>query len=213
MCWKSPNSSGDYLDVTYRQFTKGPFVTILMRLAGMLTWPVTVPLSLISRSSDFIFQTCSELVAIVPYIFGIIVRSEFYRWSLRECGINITIGFGTVLYYRNIRIGSNVCIGNNNIIHHCDIGSFTLIGDGCQLLSGSRYHSYESRDTPIAYQGGRIRRIQIGYDTWIGSGSIVMNDIGTGSVVGAGSVVVNPVDRYSVVAGNPVRVIGRRGND
>jgi len=59
-------------------------------------------------------------------------------------------------------------------------------------------------------QGGQLKRICIGNDVWIGSNSVIMEDIGNGSVVGAGSVVTKPVEAFTIVAGNPARELGKR---
>lgn len=205
-----PIVSDRYTPVEYHQFSQPKNLRIAMRIAGILSWPLVLPLAWLSRRSDFIFRTVSELLAIVPYLFGVIIRSEFYRWTLTRCGENVAIGFGTIFTYRNIKIGSNVNIGNHITIHYCDIGSYVLIADGCQLLSGSRYHNFDRTDIPIALQGGQLRRIQIGDDCWIGANAVLMNDIGQGSVVGAGAVVTKAVEPYTVVAGNPAKPIRRR---
>ena len=75
----------------------------VMRIAGVLSWPVVLPLALVSRLSDFIFRTCSEALSIVPYAFGIILRREFYKWTLTRFGENVLIGFGTIFIYRDWR--------------------------------------------------------------------------------------------------------------
>lgn len=202
--------TSNYIPVEYHQFSQSQILRVAMRIAGVISWPLVLPLAWLSRRSDFIFRTSSELLAIVPYLFGTIIRYEFYRWTLSHCGENVAIGFGTIFIYRDIKIGSHVNIGNHMTIHYCDIGSYVLIADGCQLLSGSRYHNFDRPDIPIALQGGKIRRIQIADDCWIGANAVVMNDIGQGSVVGAGAVVTKAVEAYTVVAGNPAKPIRRR---
>ncbi|MDX2240332.1 MAG: hypothetical protein NW224_06595 [Leptolyngbyaceae cyanobacterium bins.302] len=202
--------SDHYMEVDYHQFSPSKTLRLAMQMAGVLSWPLVLPLALISRTSDFVFRTISELLAIVPYVFGTIVRYEFYRFTLTRCGRNVAIGFGTIFVYRDIEIGDHVSIGNHITIHYCDIGSYVLIADGCQLLSGTRYHHFDRTDIPIALQGGKLRRITIADDCWIGAGAIVMDDVGTGGVVGAGAVVTHPVKPYTVVAGNPAQAIRRR---
>ena len=180
------------------------------RVAGILSWPLILPLALVSRISDFIFRTVSELLAIVPFIFGTIVRYEFYRWTLTRCGRNVSIGFGTVFVYRDIEIGDNVLIGNFNTVHFCDFGSYVVIADGCRFLSGSKYHNFDRTDVPMALQGGRLRRITISDDCWIGANAVIINDVGEGAIVGAGAVLIWPAEAYTVVAGNPAKAIKKR---
>ena len=58
----------------------------------------------------------------------------------------------------------------------------------------------------------RSQRTEIGPDTWIGHGAIVMPGVrvGTGAVVGAGAVVTRDVPNYTVAVGVPARVVKRR---
>ena len=139
-----------YTEIDYHQFSMPGHVRVLMALLGVLTWPVTVPLALLSRLSDFIFLFCSQMLALVPYVIGTIVRYEFYRFSLSKCGKNVMIGFGTVFVYRDIEIGDHVLIGMYNTIHYCNFGSYVLTADGCRFLSGSKYHNYTRTDVPMA---------------------------------------------------------------
>jgi len=202
--------TADYVDVEYQQFSPSTPLRLGMRLAGYLLWPVVIPVALAAVASEVIFRTLSELLALAPYVLGTVLRYEFYRWTLKRCGHNVVIGFGTVFLYRDIEIGDHVLIGMYSTIHHCDFGSYVVAAEGCRFLSGSRYHNFDRTDVPMAVQGGKVRRVQIGDDCWIGANAIVMSDIATGSVVGAGAVVTAPVEPYTVVAGNPAKVIRRR---
>ena len=195
-----------YTEIEYHQFTRSRGLKLAMRGAGVVTWPVVVPLALVSRASDFIFRTLSESLSLVPYVAGVIVRQEFYRWALTRCGDNVSIGFGTYFYYRDVEIGHDVSIGSYNVFHYCDVGDYALIADGSHFLSGTRYHNFDRTDVPIAKQGGRLRRIRVGDGSWVGAKSVVMSDVGEGAVVGAGSVVSKPVKPYTVVSGNPAKV-------
>lgn len=206
----APIVTDNYVAVEYQQFAQPPLLQIAMRLAGVLTWPVVLPLALIARMSDLLFRTVSECLALVPFVLGVVVRYEFYRWTLRRCGHNVVIGFGTVFCYRDVEIGNHVLIGMYNTIHHCDFGSYVLTAEGCRFLSGARYHNFERTDVPMAQQGGKLRRIRIGDDCWIGANAIVMSDVAGGSVVGAGAVVTAPVEPYTIVVGNPARALRRR---
>lgn len=197
--------------IEYHQFSQSRGLQIAMAVAGILTWPITLPLAMLARLSDFVFLTCSQFLSMVPYVIGTIVRYEFYRFSLTQCGSNVMIGFGTVLLYRDIRIGNNVLIGMYNTIHHCDFGDYVLTAEGCRFLSGANYHHYERTDIPMALQGGELRRITIGDDSWIGANAVVMNDVGSGAVVAAGAVVVDPVDELTVAGGIPARRLKVRG--
>jgi acetyltransferase-like isoleucine patch superfamily enzyme len=177
-----------------------------MAAIGVIAWPLILPIALLSRLSDFLFVSASQLLALVPYGLGVIFRYEFYRFSLRRCGRNVAIDFGTVLRYRDVSLGDNVLIGMYVTVDHCDFGSWVLVSDGCRFLSGARYHDFSRRDMPIALQGGELTKIVIGDDCWIGAGCTVMADVGQGSVIGAGAVVTRPVPEFSIAMGVPARV-------
>lgn len=199
-----------YQPTEYLQFTAGRWFRIAQASLGVLVWPVIWPLAMLSRVSDIVFRSMSELLSVVPYFPGVIVRYEFYRFALTRCGRNVVFEFGSVFIYADVEIGSNVLIGRYNVIHHCDVRDYSLIGERCTFLSGSRQHSYQRHDLPMALQGGSKKRIRIGPDCWIGSHSVVMDNVGEGSIVGAGSVISKPVADYSIVVGNPQREIGTR---
>ncbi|MGH7466335.1 MAG: hypothetical protein ACREK1_14225, partial [Longimicrobiales bacterium] len=128
---KGERIEGDrYYDIQYHQFTQSRALRVAMSIAGVLSWPIVLPLALLSRFSDFIFVTCSQMLSLAPYLIGTIVRYEFYRFTLTRCGRNVMIGFGTVLLYRDIEIGDNVLIGMYNTIHYCDFGSYVLTAEG-----------------------------------------------------------------------------------
>lgn len=198
-------------EVRYEQFEASRAMRFAMALAGILTWPVTLPLALLSRLSDLVFVTCAQFFAIFPYAFGVLFRFEFYRFALRRCGRNLHVGFGSYFLYRDIEVGNNVLIGSFNVVHHCDFGSYVLTAERCTFLSGPRYHEHSRTDVPMALQGGRLRRIRIGDDCWIGAHAVVMADIATGSIVGAGSVVTKRVESMTIVLGVPAVPHGRRG--
>lgn len=202
---------GIYSEVEYQQFRLRSRMRSVMSAIGVLFWPVTIPLALLSRLSDVIFRSCSEFLSLIPYFPGVIVRQSFYRFALKSCGRNVIVEFGAVFIYRDVTVGSNVLIGRFSIVHHCNIGDYVLIGERCTFLSGSRQHRFERLDTPIALQGGQRRYIRIGRDAWVGSHAVVMDDVGDGAVVAAASVVSRPVESLSIVAGAPARPVSHRG--
>ena len=200
----------DYSQVRYLQFQQGGLTHAIIAVLGVLTWPVVWPLAMLARLSDVIFRSVGEFLSLMPYFPGVILRYEFYRFALRKCGRNVLFEFGTVLIYSDIAVGSNVLIGRYSIIHHCDIGDDVLVGERCTFLSGMRQHNHDRTDIPMSQQGGANKRISIGNDCWIGSHSVVMENVAGGSIVGAASVVTKPLPEYSVAVGNPARVIRSR---
>jgi acetyltransferase-like isoleucine patch superfamily enzyme len=200
-----------YVEVEYSQFNQSSMLKWSIQIAGWISLPIVYPLILIVKISPQVgFLTISEFLSLIPYAMGVIIRYEFYRRTLRSCGQNVFIGFGSVFFYPEISIGSNVLIGSYNTIHHCDFGNNVMVASGCRFLSGSRPHSFEAFDIPMTGQGGRMKHIRIGDDVWIGANAIIMDHVADGSVVAAGSVVNKEVEPYSVVAGNPIKNIRKR---
>ncbi len=197
-------------EIQYEQFAPKSTMRTALRVFGILTWPLVLPLVLLARIHDFLFLTCSQFLAVVPYALGTSMRYEFYRFSLTSCGSNVMVGFGTVFLYRDVEIGDHVLIGMYNTVHHCDFKSYTLTAEGCRFLSGAHYHHFKTRDVPMALQGGTLRRISVGPDAWVGSNAVVMADVANGAIVAAGAVVTKPVAPYTIVGGVPALKISDR---
>lgn len=202
---------GQYVDVEYRMFNLSSSAKIFMKIAGWLALPFIYPLVCLTKiSKETSFRTISELLSLIPFALGLIIRYEFYSRTLSACGNNVFINFGTVFYYPEVSIGNNVLIGMYNTIHHCDFGNDVLVAEGCHFISGSEHHNFSRVDIPMTQQDGKMKRIRIGDDVWIGTNTTVMNDVGTGSIVGAGSLVTHEVEPYSIVAGNPANMVRKR---
>jgi acetyltransferase-like isoleucine patch superfamily enzyme len=200
-----------YTDVQYRLFNLSSADKLIMKIAGYLSMPFVYPLVLLAKMSPKIaFLAISEFLSFLPCVVGIIVRYEFYRRTLRSCGEDVFIHFGTVFYYPDVSIGNNVLIGMYNTVHHCDFGNDVLTAEGCRFLNGSKYHDFSRTDIPMNQQGGKMKRISIGDDVWIGANAVVMEDVANGAVVGAGSVVTKKVQPFRVAVGNPARTIRKR---
>jgi acetyltransferase-like isoleucine patch superfamily enzyme len=207
----STEQDSGYEEIRYQQFDPSPAMRAALRFARVLVAPLAWVLAAFARRSDMLFRTLSEALSLVPYVVGVVLRAEFYRRALRRCGRNLVVEFGAVFVYRDVSVGDNVLIGRYTIVHHCDIGDYALIGERCTFLSGSRQHRFDRTDLPMALQGGQRRHIRVGRDCWIGSHAVVMDDVAAGSVVAAAAVVAGPVAADSVVAGNPARLLRRRG--
>ncbi|MCK4820719.1 acyltransferase, partial [bacterium] len=193
-----------YREVDYRMVDKPRIMRWSIKAVGILSLPLIYPLVILSKlSSETGFKMAWQFLSLLPTAIGVGVRDEFYRRTLRTCGENTLVSFGAVFYYPEVSIGNNVIIGSNVSIHHCDIGNNVMIGGGSHILSGRKYHNFDQPDIPIIKQGGKMKRVRIDDDVWIGVNSVIMEDVGKGSVVGAGSVVTKKIEPYSIVAGNP----------
>jgi acetyltransferase-like isoleucine patch superfamily enzyme len=206
---------GEYTEVDYRRFNRSTGDEWLLRIAGCLSFPFIYPLVLIAKiSPETGFKAISELLSLIPTTIGFSPRYQFYRRTIRSCGRDVFIWFGVVFTYPEVNVGNYVTINRNTTLQHCDIGDNVMIGENVQILSGPRIHEYSRVDIPMNRQGGKLKRIRIGNDVFIGANSVVMADIADGAVVGAGSVLTKDVEPYSIVAGNPAKMIKKRiGND
>jgi virginiamycin A acetyltransferase len=181
---------------------------LLVAIAVLLTLPLWLParISIWLRMSDDLFATCSQIVGIFPGVLGVYLRRGFYRMTLERCAWDCRVGCSTWFSHPRDRIGKGVYIGGRCSIGMCDIGDDVLIGDNVDILSGRRQHRSDDPMLPRNAQRGEFAKVWIGRNTWIGNSAVVMADIGDDSVVGAGSVVVKPIPPGSVAAGNPATV-------
>jgi acetyltransferase-like isoleucine patch superfamily enzyme len=126
------------------------------------------------------------------------------------CDFDCVIGFATIFSQHDTEIGKGVYIGPQCNIGMCKIGKNCLVGSGVHITSGSMQHNFDDIDSPIQQQGGSYMKIEVGEDSWIGNGSLIMANIGKKCIIGAGSVVTKDVADYSIMAGNPAKLIKKR---
>ena len=141
-------------------------------------------------------------------------RIRFHVGGHADIGNKVNIGSNTmlsVLNGGNLKIGNNVSFGTGSqIVCHGQI----IIGDN--TISGPNVMIYDHNHVVDPVYGVHHKdyitgRVSIGKDTWIGAGSIILNNvtIGNAVVVGAGSVVTKDIPDGCVAVGNPARVIKR----
>ena len=185
-------------------------------LLGTISHVLVLPLYLLTKvlarvvRTDQPFQMASQALSLCPGIIGNYLRHAFYRWMLPRCGADVCIEFGTILHQPTVEIGNRVYIGSHCSIGECVIEDDVLIGSNVDILSGKHQHSFEDVDIPMRDQGGRLEKIRIGPDSWLGNSSVVMAPVGRKSIVAAGSVVTRDVEPYSIVGGNPAGLIRAR---
>ncbi len=160
--------------------------------------------------TDQPFQLGAHTVSLVAGIIGNYFRREYYRLTLARCGSDVCIEFGTIFNQATVEVGRRVYIGTRCCIGECVIEDDAIVGSNVDIISGRNQHNFGSIDTVIREQGGQLRKVVIGADSWIGNSAVIMANIGEKSIVGAGSVVVQDVESYSVVGGNPARLLGSR---
>lgn len=144
---------------------------------------------------------------------------------------NTTLGpwteIGSFCTLQNISLGAYSYCASHCIMQNVDIGKFSNIaamvrlGPTAHPLDRPTLHHFTYRrvaygfadaDDEAFFAARAARTLNLGHDTWIGHGAIVMPGltIGNGAIIGAGSVVTKNVEPWTIVAGNPARVIRRR---
>lgn len=156
-----------------------------------------------------VFAFWTNVMALMPGTPGRFLRRAFYRWTLDYCAHDVTIEFGTIFSRRNVYLESGVYVGAYALIGSARVGANTLIGSRVSLLSGGQHHQWLPTGGWSPTDPQRLASLEIGSDTWIGEGSIVMANIGPGSMVAAGAVVGAAVPPHTMVAGNPARFVRR----
>ena len=156
------------------------------------------------------FSGFSQFLSLIPGKIGSYCRIGFYRLTMTYCHDECVIGFATLFSQQDTEIGKGVYIGPQCNIGMCRIGDNSLIASGVHIMSGSMQHNFDDLDNPIQQQGGHYSKIEIGEDSWIGNGSLIMANIGKKCIIGAGSVVTKDVEDYSIMVGNPAKLIKKR---
>jgi virginiamycin A acetyltransferase len=156
------------------------------------------------------FYNMSVFISKIPFSFGNTIRYFFYKNTLKNVGTNVVFPYGIIFSHKDISIGNNVRFGPYNTIGLVDFGDDIIIAQYVHFLSGNKQHGYDKKDIPMINQIGTIKRIKIEKDIWIGTNSIIMNDITKGCIIASGSIVTKSFDEYSIIGGNPAKVIKKR---
>jgi acetyltransferase-like isoleucine patch superfamily enzyme len=117
----------------------------------------------------------------------------------------------------NIRIGRNVSLGVNGLIH-AEQGSDVSIDDNSSIAAfvyfvGGGNYRLDRLDIPIKEQGAYSKGgVVIGPGAWVGSHVQVLDGVKVGrdSILAAGAVVNRDVPDYAIVGGVPGRIIKSR---
>jgi len=102
----------------------------------------------------------------------------------------------------------------------CNIASLVRINPGQHPMHKATQHHMLYRksmfgfgeDDEEFFDWRKKKQVQIGHDTWIGHGAVIMGgvNVANGSVIGAGAIVTKDIPAYAVAVGNPARIIKYR---
>lgn len=186
--------------------------SFLFSIFAILAAPLTLlyfVLSIVMNKNDCV-ALFSQLLSMIPGKFGNYFRAGFYRFTLTACSPDAVISFATLFSQQNTTVRGGVYIGPQCNIGMCEIGENVLLGSGVHIMSGAKQHNFNDLNTPIKDQGGEFEKVNIGKNSWVGNGALIMADIGENCVIAAGSVVTKSVESNSIVGGNPAKLIKTR---
>jgi virginiamycin A acetyltransferase len=155
------------------------------------------------------FVFWGQVLCLVPGLPGEYLRRCYYYLTLQAGSLTCSIGFLSRFSHRQVRIGARVYIGNGTTIGKATLADGALIGSRVSILSGGHQHRFGADGKLTAFDLATVRPVQVGEETWVGEGAILLNDVGNRCIVAAGCVVSNPVPDGCVVGGNPARFIGK----
>ena len=143
-------------------------------------------------------------------------REHILKMLFGFCGNDVRVNQPLLVDY-----GCNISIGDNSLINkNCTLLDTNKITIGQRVLIAPDVKIYtachsKNKDERYANIDGKLKIItftkpvEIGDDTWIGGGSIILPGVKIGSnvIIGAGSVVTKDIPDNVVAVGNPCCVI------
>jgi virginiamycin A acetyltransferase len=181
-------------------------------LAFVAVMPSLISYSLRSLvlGKDRALEGSTQLLALLPGVFGQYLRQAFLARALVRCAPTATVSFGTVFSKSGATLDDRTYIGPGCFLGLVHLERDVLVGAGVHITSGRLTHGTGDATRPIREQDGEPTLVRVGAGSWIGSGAIVMAEIGANSVIGAGSVVTKPVPDAVMAAGVPAVVVKSR---
>ena len=189
---------------------------LLKKTVYVVVYLLVLPAGLASKlthkatGNQIVYHFFSELFSLIPTTPVIAVRACFYKQTLKQCPLDIFIGFGSIISKIDSVIGRGVRIGGNTCVGRVELEDHAAIANDVSVLSGRYQHNFEDPSKWIHETDDRFAKIKIGKNTFIGDRSVIMASVGGYTVVGAGSVVVKEIPDHVVAVGNPARIVKNR---
>lgn len=189
--------------------------TTLKRISLALGIIITFPLIVFSLLEVFLggprsektFNSCKEILSLVPTTIGEYLRLGFYWTVCTRISPDVCFMFGSMVAHRDTIIRAGTVVGSFTILGCADIGENVLFGARVSLISGKYQHGKPHERTSEGPVSEIYDRIIIGKNSWIGQDAIIMANIGENCTVAAGSVVYKDVPNNTTVMGNPARKV------
>jgi len=175
-------------------------------IAYFFIFPIVILINLLNKfGQNSIFIFFNSIMSLFPGYFGNLLRVAYYSKILKKMTPHVYIGFGTLINSRNSQIGENVFIGAYCILGDVKIMDNVMIASRVQISNISEMNLVDVTNNIASSE--LKGSIQIGSNSWIGEGAIVLENVANNCIVGSGCVVDQPINENLVVAGNPARII------
>lgn len=126
-------------------------------------------------------------------------------------GADVSIG-----KFCNFNIVGQLILGNNVLFNNYSaltchkeivIGDDSWFGEGVKLYDHN--HKYKERNIPFSQQGYNNGKIEIGSNVWVGSNTVILQNvsIGDGCVIGANNVVYKSLPPNTILKSKSMEVI------
>ncbi|MEO6722031.1 MAG: glycosyltransferase [Ferruginibacter sp.] len=141
---------------------------------------------------------------------------DFSRINFMEQHSKMITGAAVIIgKFCNFNVVGELIIGNNVLFNNhstvtCQgqiiIGDDTWFGEGVRLYDHN--HKYKDRNVPFTQQGYNNGIIKIGNNVWVGSNSVILNNvtIGDGCVIGANNVIYKSLPPNTIVKSKSMEV-------
>lgn len=136
------------------------------------------------------------------------IASPLFDYSGKNINVERGADFGLG---KGISTGHNSGLGLNcNVRGPLEIGCDVMMGPNVRIITHS--HNYDRTDIPMREQGGKVLKVNIGNDVWIGANVIILPDVSIGNsvIIEAGAVVAKDVPDFAIVGGVPANIIKLR---
>jgi acetyltransferase-like isoleucine patch superfamily enzyme len=182
----------------------------MKQLADKALGLLLLPLRMLYMADLLAYDTVTQAIGFIPGRVGVGIRRAWYRRTLTRCGDHLVVDFLSAIRTPKTSVGDRCYIGRANWIGYADIGDGLLSGNSVTIHSGPHQHGFARTDIPMRLQPGKLEKVVIGRDVWIGSHVVVNTDVAEGTIVASGAVVTKQFSPFSIIGGVPARLIRSR---